>query len=77
MTLTHRETGIPIWSDLFNGSILDKSQGSVSIETLREKGIENCLICMDAGFWNTDIFEAITKKEDGLTYSSTRTFSSS
>ncbi|MDE5759209.1 MAG: hypothetical protein K2H85_11435 [Allobaculum sp.] len=49
MTLTLRETGIPIWSNLFNGSILDKSQGLLCIESLREKGIENGLICMDAG----------------------------
>lgn len=66
--LTDRQTGVPLYSETYNGSLLDKSQASILIELLEEKGFESGLLCMDAGFWSKDILKEIEKKGDQLQY---------
>ena len=66
--MTDRTTGIPIYSETYNGSLLDKSQALILVDLLEEKGFESGLLCMDAGFWSKEILNTIEEKGDRLEY---------
>ena len=68
LVVTDRETGIPLYCEEYNGSLLDKTQGAILVDLLEEKGFKSGLLCMDAGFWAQDILKMIEKKEDRLDY---------
>ncbi len=61
--ITDRETGIPLYFEEYNGSLLDKSQATILVDLLEEKEFESGLLCMDTGFWSNDILKTIEKKE--------------
>ncbi|MDE5758452.1 MAG: transposase, partial [Allobaculum sp.] len=68
LIITDRETGIPLYCEEYNGSLLDKTQGSILVDLLEEKGFKSGLLCIDAGFWNQNILKTLEKKEDRLNY---------
>lgn len=59
---------LPLYYEEYNGSILDKTQGSILVELLEEKDFKSRLLYMDAGFWTQDILKMVEKKEDRLDY---------
>ena len=68
LVITDRETEIPLYCEEYNGSLLYKTQGSMLIDLLEEKGFKNGLLGMDAGFWTQDSLNTIEKKEDHFGY---------
>ena len=48
--ITDPETGIPLYCEEYNGSLLDKSQAAILVDLLEEKGFESGRLCMNACF---------------------------
>ena len=63
LVVTDRDTGIPLYCEEYNGSLLDKTQGAILVDLLEEKGFKSGLLCMDAGFWTKDILKRMEKKK--------------
>ena len=52
------KTGIPVYYELFFGSLLDKSQTPFAIKNAERLGFQKLFIVMDRGYYRKEVFEA-------------------
>ena len=58
------ETGIPLWYEHFDGSVLDKSQTPFSLKTIVNMGFRKLFVVFDRGYYSEEDIRELEKLSD-------------
>lgn len=57
------ETGMPLWYEHFDGSVLDKTQTPYSLDKVTQHGFQRLFIVFDRGYYSEDMIKEINRLE--------------
>jgi transposase len=58
------ETGIPMWYEHYDGSLLDKVQTSFSLKKIVDAGYQKLFAMFDRGYFSEDVIKALRNVKD-------------